>query len=359
MKTIIYNLIVIALIIPNVLVANPKNKYKHTQEKTYNKSYDVNSDATLKVKNSFGNVTLESWNQNTVKIDVVVSVSGNDLDKVKEQLNKISVSFSNTKSLVEAITKIEKSKNSWGWKKGSNISFKINYSIKVPKSNFLDIDNNYGNIQLDATDAPAQITCDYGKVLLGSLNAANNKISIDYCSNSTIEYLNTGSINADYSGITVQKANKVLLNADYNTSVFGTVKELDYSCDYGSLKVGKVATLNGSGDYLGMKIESLEKAMKVNASYGSLKVNEIQKSVNDVQVHSTYGSVSLRYQPGYNFNFELKSGYGGISISDEATLSTKQNKSNSKYYKGYVGNASSKNKIYVTSSYGGISIKAQ
>ena len=316
-------------------------------------------ESTLKVKNTFGNVTIESWDQNKVKIDVIISVSGNNLDKVKEQLKKISVSFSNTSSLVEAITKIEKSKNNWSWKKGNNISFKINYTIKVPKTNLLDITNDYGNIQLDATDAQATINCDYGKIILGKLNASNNKINIDYCSNSTIEYMNSGSINADYSGISVKKAGNIILNADYNTSSFGTVGKLDYNCDYGSLKIDQVGELNGSGDYLSMKIEALEKEMKVDASYGSVKVYDLKKSVKNVNINSTYGSVSLKYNAGYNFNFDIKTGYGSVHVPEDATITTKEIKTTSKYYSGYLGSASSGNSIYIKSSYGGISIYEQ
>lgn len=359
MKTIIYKVMLIMLLVPSLLLANNENKWKHTEEKTYNKEFSVNADATLKVKNTFGNVAIESWNQNKIKIDVLITVSGNDLEKVKEQLKKISVNFTNTSSLVEAITKIEKGKNRWSWKKGNNISFKINYTIKVPKSNLLDIANDYGNIELDATDGQAMINCDYGKIVIGKLNASNNKINIDYCSNSTIEYMNGGNINADYSGITVNKAGNVILNADYNTSSFGTVNKLDYNCDYGSLKVDSAGVINGSGDYLSMKIEALEKEMKVDASYGSLKVNDLKNSVKNVNVNSSYGSVSLKYGSGYNFNFDIKTGYGGISVSDDATLTTKEKKTNSKHYSGYVGSASSGNTIYVKSSYGGVSIKQQ
>ncbi len=83
--------------------------------------------------------------------------------------------------MVSAKTRFEKSSRSWSfWGKSKNTSYKINYTVKMPKSNNVKVNNDYGNILLNEIDGSANINCDYGKITLGDLNNSNNKINIDY-----------------------------------------------------------------------------------------------------------------------------------------------------------------------------------
>ena len=66
---------------------------RYTKEKTIKKEYNVNPDALFKVKNSYGNVTLTSWNENRVEIEVHIKTNGNDEDRVQERLDEIDVEF--------------------------------------------------------------------------------------------------------------------------------------------------------------------------------------------------------------------------------------------------------------------------
>ena len=82
----------------------------------------------------------------------------------------------------------------------------INYTIKLPVKNSVHLNNDYGNIYLDRIDGHAKISCDYGRLEIGELHGRNNQLSFDYTSKSSIGYINSGKIDADYSGFTIDKA---------------------------------------------------------------------------------------------------------------------------------------------------------
>ena len=48
---------------------------------------------------------------------------------------------------------------------------KINYTIKMPVNNSLNLNNDYGAINLNKLDGKATINCDYGKLIIGELNS--------------------------------------------------------------------------------------------------------------------------------------------------------------------------------------------
>ena len=60
----------------------------------------------------------------------------------------------------------------------------INYVIKLPITNSVDLSNDYGGINLEKLEGRATISCDYGKITTKELMAENNVLSFDYTSDS-------------------------------------------------------------------------------------------------------------------------------------------------------------------------------
>ena len=149
----------------------------------------------------------------------------------------------------------------------------INYTVKLPITNSVNLNNDYGSINLDKLEGKATINCDYGKITTKELMAENNMISFDYTSNSYFEYINSGKINADYSGFTVGKTKKLDINADYTKSIIEVAEDVTFNCDYGSINVNKANNITGKGDYLTMRLGDVYKNVIIEADYGSLKID--------------------------------------------------------------------------------------
>ncbi|MDJ0645182.1 MAG: hypothetical protein QNJ57_04280 [Flavobacteriaceae bacterium] len=335
---------------------NLDHKYKYEKSKTIKKEFNVNSDALLKINNRYGNVDVSSWNENRVVIDVNITVSGNNEDKVIKRLEMIDVDFDSSNSLVSAKTVIEKKSSNWkwGWGRKSNVNYKINYKVKVPVTNSVDLMNDYGSIYLNEIKGDAAINCDYGKIEIGELHSTNNRINLDYCSPSVISKMSGGSINSDYSKFTVEEAGNIRLVADYSTSVFEQLNNIDYNCDYGSLKVNNARIVEGNGDYLTARLGSVSQRINIKADYGSFKVTELKPGFESVNLDSEYCGMEIGV-PDAPFDFELKLGYGRFKRDDGKYEISKQIvKSSSKYYDGYHKSKNSGSRITVNSDYGSV-----
>lgn len=257
MKTALLSRALITLFMVPALVlgSNDSNlSGKYTKEKKIHKEFTVNSDAIFKVDNSYGNVDVVTWDENRVVVDVTIITNGNNEEKVQKKLDAISVDFDNSASEVTARTRFnsKKSRSWWSW--GNNkVNMKVNYVVKIPITNNVDLSNDYGNINLDKLEGQAKISCDYGKVTTKELMADNNELSFDYTKHSYFEYIKSGTIKADYSGYTVGKANNLTIVADYSASEVEMAEDVTYNCDYGSLTLHKVNSVSGNGDYLTLK----------------------------------------------------------------------------------------------------------
>ena len=165
-----------------------------------------------------------------------------------------------------------------GWLKSNNqINYQIDYKIKMPITNNVQLYNDYGTISLFELNGKADINCDYGKILIGSLFHTDNRIDINYTTDSEIDLMNGGSINADYSKISVAKAKHITLNADYSQAVFEHIEDLEFNCDYGKIEVGNGNNISGYGDYLTMRFGNVYKKLEVNADYGGYQSRTINE----------------------------------------------------------------------------------
>jgi len=337
-----------------VHTGKPKGKY--TKEKTVKKEFKVNSDALLAVDNSYGNLNITSWNEDRILIEVHIKTSGNNAEKVQRKLDDIHIDFESNSSRVSARTIFDKNDSGWGWNWGrnNNVDMQINYTIKLPIKGRVDLNNDYGSIILDRIDGHAKINCDYGRLDIGELNGRENQLNFDYTSKSTIGYMKSGQISADYSGFTIEKAGDLVISADYTNSEVGRMDNLQYSCDYGKIEIGEAKNVQGNGDYINVQLGTVHGNVDINADYGSLKIDRMASDAGNIQLKTDYTGVKIGYDPEYHFNFEISTSYSGVSGKDDFEINISEEKNTSTYYKGHYGSPNSGNSVSITSDYGGV-----
>ncbi|WP_353778681.1 hypothetical protein [Winogradskyella sp. 3972H.M.0a.05] len=357
--TLLYRLALVLLLIPGLSVANTnpdKWNGKHTKEKTIKKEFNVSSNATFKVDNAYGNLDINTWDENRIVVEVFIKTNGNDEEKVQERLDDIDVKFSASNDWVAAETMFNK-KNSnswWKWSKKNKVKMEINYVVKMPMSNNVNLNNDYGSIDLEKLEGRAEINCDYGKITTQELMAENNKLTFDYTNNCYFEYVNTASINADYSSYTIAKAKDLDINADYTKSTIEIAEDITYNCDYNTMSIGKLNSISGNGDYLSLRLDEVYDDVEVKADYGSIVIGRMGPNAGDISIQSDYAGIKIGYDPGYNFSFEIDLEYAGLKGYEGFQFNKKRVESSSKYYQGYRGNANSGNTVKINSEYGSV-----
>ncbi len=366
MNKIYYKWLCIFLcILPMITATGATNRFinsRYSEEKKIQKEFSVNDDALLKIKNSYGNLTISSWEENTIVFEILIKVQGNDREKVLNKLNTIDVLFKHSTSSVNATTVFENNEKSWWNKLVSNqsdnhLKMEIHYNVKVPITNNVHLSNTYGAIILDKLKGNATVYCDYGQIVIGELLSATNIIDIEYTNNSSIQWIEHGKIKADYSDFSLKKGKTITLNANYTTSKVGSIEKIDYYCDYAQLQIEEAAIIHGHGEYLLTRIGSISDELKIVSDYGSLDIKELKETTQNVTIDTDYTGVQIGYAPIYDFKFLLESNFGGIDLDDNV-VTTKKNETNfKKIYEGYNGTANSTNFIKIQTNYGNILLK--
>lgn len=236
-----------------------KKRYEHFKERNISKTYAASGN-TLNIENSFGNVTVTTWDRNEIKVDIHIEASSNDKDNAERIFNKINVEDSKDGSQVTFKTTFGKDNGNNNCK-NCNSSMQINYTIQIPAGNTLKIENSFGDILLPDYNGAVSLTSKFGSLTTGNLpkpeklwvefgkanlksvsNAdatfkfstvtiedlnGSNKIKMEFCSRSRIRVdndLTSLNLNESYSTVNIKPSSNFSATYHIRTS-FGSVKD--------------------------------------------------------------------------------------------------------------------------------------
>jgi hypothetical protein len=347
MKTILYKILILTLLLPGVVLAGT-GKGKYTKEKKISKAFAVNSNAGTTISNRYGSVYITTWDESRTEIDVTVKVSGNDEDDVIKRLSGINIEFSGTKASVVAKTMIDNFR-------GKNTNLEVNYTVKIPKNGTLGVANQYGAIRLGKIYGDINLSCQYGEVSIDELNGDSNTLKIQYCDNGKINYCKNADITAQYSDFYLTRAGNLHLNSQYSDVSITAVGSLDYKCQYADLNVRAASRLIGSGSYSDLSFGTIDELLNITTSYGDLTISKLGKQVKNVTIVNTYADVRINFDPEIAFDFEITGSYSDVSGLANFKVTEKIEKSSTASYKGYY-RSSGAGRLYIKSQYGDVAL---
>lgn len=359
MKVLLCKLLLVTLLVPGLVHGHNDRSGKHSKEKKISREFQVHPEAHLKIDNSYGNVDISTWDNNTILIEVTIKTNGNDEEKVREKLESIDVEFSQSTAGVRARTRWERENSSW-WSQlftgSSNVTMEINYTIRAPETNSMEISNDYGGIFIDRLLGNARISCDYGRMDIQELHGDQNYLNFDYTRNSHIGFVNQAQINADYSEFEIEEAERLMINADYTTSKIRKVIDLEFQCDYGSMQVDKVQRLTGNGDYLSTRIGRVFGQLDLDLDYGNASIEKIVKGASNLTINSNYAGIRIGYDPTHSFDFDIETRYGNIRGIEDLEIRKRSEQNSRKQLQGFHLENHSGSTIKVRTSYANVQL---
>ena len=343
-----YNILILFILIPFLGFSNDDTFI--SKEKNIKKTYIVNSNAGIDIDNKYGNIIVSTWDENKIDLDITIKVSGGNENWVNERLNSIDVDINALKSMVSAITNIG---NSSLKSRGSSNSFEINYVIKIPKNGTVKLNNKYGNITTLTLESTTDISCKYGKIILGKLNGDSNRIEIGYSQNSSIDYIKSGNIEARYSGIKINESGNLNVDANYTDVSLQEGQNIKCKGNYGSFKFQKINSLVGSSNYVTISIAEVLNNLNIDATYSKINVESMSEKSKNVNINTGYTNIALGYDANYSFDFDINTRYGSIKNDSSLEVLVSEIKSNTKRISGY-NKKKGQNKVIINSSYGNV-----
>lgn len=297
----LFKILIIALLLPIISVANNGKKTgKYTKTKEIHKEFTVRPNTEFIMENLYGNVDIIAWDGDKIIIDSQIIVNGEVEQSVNSALKKIFITFveDKKKNTLNVLTK-----GTGDIKEHREVHFQI----KIPRTNPLNIYNQYGNISIDETNANASLLTNYGNLIAGKLNGQSTKLFFGYSQSSTIDYIKNGYIWGSFSDYKIGDAEELFLeNMHSSNGKINNVKRLKFEdCSYGTLTIDNVSeSINGKGEYLTTIVNnSSGNSLNIKSKYGTIDIKKWSNKSAHFEVSQT--KLSLGYFENTPFNMDL------------------------------------------------------
>lgn len=322
------------------------------------KSYTPASKATeLEISNNFGNITLATWDKNSISVKITLDVEGYDEEESKKILDKIDLKTNETSSLISIKTNL-KSHSSTSFRKKT---FKINYEINMPDGHPLSLSNEFGNIFITDYLGKTTINLEYGNLTAGTIGELNLKHEFG---KGEIEAITKGDFEMDYvDAFTLSKADELELNAEFSKIEIENIKTINFDVEYGKLLIGTVSNYDGSSEFSELGINELYDNFNLNAEYagGTIQLDHVSKDIKSFQLDTEFSKSEIKLEKGANVGFDTKHSFGKLKTNgSNFNFSKKIKDMSDEAYSGTIGNQPDKIKttLKIKTNYGGCTIIA-
>ena len=320
--------------------------------KKINKSFEVSASNLLTLATKYGDVHINSWDKNSIEVEVVITAKKRNESRAMEALEKVSIGFDQSSNEVSIETDISGSMNN---NDGDKLT--IDYVLNVPKSNDLDVRHAYGSMYVGDFGGKVNLKMSYGNMKVGNLSG-ETYIKLAY-GNGEIDKMGNGELYVSYSNLNLENSGDVEISNQYSNIDIEKSGDVSLSNKYGNLSVDDINSLKGNSKYGKVSVSKLHNTLVMEISHGSgINVRWISKDFNWIDIDSSYSSSSLSFEKGFSAELEGLFKYCDLKYDkDDFDFSYVDKGNSSNEYKGKIGNGAGSNaKIKLKSDYGNIRI---
>lgn len=329
MKTRNIQILIVSLLLLSVQMTVKADEFT----KKMSKSFDVDPNATLVLKNKFGLIHCENWEQNKITIDVEITVDASNQEKANRYFEHIDVAISGNSSKVSAITSFDDGL----FKKSKNNNISVDFMIKMPTGVSLEVDHRFGDLVVGTITGNSKIELAYGDMKIQRLEGRNNELDVKF-SEGEIGYVNNAELDLQYSEMEIDEAGSMSAETKFSEFEIGKADVLTLETGYDDDYIGYVRDLDLDAGFSDVEVRKVDERLVAVMDYGELKVKEVSLDFTLVDVYTSYGDANIGIHPDASFKLVATVKMGDFSYPrTKARLSEAELSYTSKKYEGVVG----------------------
>ena len=269
------------------------------KKKTYSKSYAVSSADKISLHNQFGELKINTWDKNEVKVDVTITAEAGTDERAQRLLDAIGIEDGKSGNGVYFKTKIgNNNTNNRG--KGEKQSFSIDYVVYLPATNYLDARNEFGPLMMGDYKGKVYLESKFGSLNTGNLTG-NADVNVEF-GKGDIGGVSNGEVTIKFSQGIVHKVSgdvkAVLEYSGVKLGVENNVKNLDVRNSYTQLFLDVPTNLSANFD--------------ISTSFSDVK-NKTSFPIKKEGDDEDHG-------PKFDFRYHGKAGNGGSTVKVKASF---------------------------------------
>lgn len=303
--------VLILLVILSISAVWETNAQTYEKSRSESRTFKVFDQTSLEIHNKYGNIHLFPWDNDSVKIEIDLSVKANKQSKVDKIFDYISFEFSNSKYYVIARTQFKANKSSF-WSEVSDVAntvfsgnnkTQINYNIFLPASMNIKLENKFGNIYCTDHSGKFEVVLANGDFKANNLSGECN---LDFgFGNAGIGTIDYAKLKLNYGELDIESANTLEFTSKSSTVKIGEVESLKLESKRDKYFIEEVSSISGSSSFSYITINGFSRNLKVESEYGEIKLSGIEFGYNLIDLNTRYTDVYLNISKDFHADLSV------------------------------------------------------
>ncbi len=287
--------------------------YSQTFEKSKSikESFAVLPQATVHISNKYGDVKVLTWEKDSVEISVdIIAVDKKEFN-AQETLDDIEIDFSYSSIYLSIKTTFNNVKSQFktGFNAITNSIFnptnkvKIYYTVYMPSSCDLVIENKYGNVYSGDFNGSIDLNLSNGDYQGNNLES-DSKINISF-GNAFINYINKANISLSYSDMELNNAGKINVESKNSRLRILKSENIILNSTKDKIIIDTSQNISGKSYFTYFNILNVKETFIIKSSYGEINIESINNNFNNIDINSTYTVIRISHSADTFFDLDI------------------------------------------------------
>lgn len=335
-----------------------------TDEKTEVIEYAISKDASVELKNQYGDVEILGWEKDSIRIEATISVSSSNFMDLNKLMDMVEISSRGSMDDVFIATV---------WAAGNNVfkqramdlkklfktdkKLTVDYKIYMPTTCRLTISNRFGNIYLPNYSGALRVDLTHGDVRARILDDIRH-LAVKY-GKASIKEVKNALLKIEFGSLILDKADNLTLRSKSSSIEIIEVNNLAITSRNDDLRIDQVNSLRGESNFSHIRAKQVLEKVNLITHYGDVTLKEINKSITSIQMNGTNTDYDLEFNEDavYRYNV-LMIGKRSLdfNISGGIKLLTQDMIDDENRFKGYQGDEKATVEVDITSKGGYVNL---
>ncbi len=338
-----------------------------TENRQINKRFKVTPETRIEFTNKYGKVELNTWDKDSVVIDIDIRVEDKKLSKVEKSVDQIDFDITDSQNFLIVRTVVggnmsslekefQKFKESVFQSTGN---IEINYTVWLPKTNELKVENKFGDVYIGDYLGDVDIDLSNGNLKSHDFGGKTN-VTLNFA-DATINEIKTGTLNCNYGDVYLKQADKLSITSKSSEFEINKIKELNVESRHDKFRIQQAGSIDAKGSFSNYRINELTDRGILRVEYGDIEIDNVLPDFSSVYIESNSTDIDLYFKETSNFQFEITKTESETSFSPQVKIDnteTLDEKESKVKLTGSFGAKSENAKLYINAVGGEIGIHA-
>ena len=336
-----------------------------TESKQIKKRFKVSPETRIEITNKYGKININTWEKDSVVFDIKIKVEDKKLSRLEKMIGDIDFDFTSSQHFLIVRTKVGEKRSSFE-KEILNIKetvlqsdgkIEIDFTVWMPKTNQLSVENKFGDIYIDDYLGDIEIILSNGNLKAHDFTGKTNlKLSFG---DATINQLKTGRLDCNYSDIYIKKADKLQIISKSSDFEITEINEINTDSRRDKFRIQLIDKLEAKGSFTNYRINEITDNLNLKTEYGDLDIEKVASGFKSVYIESKSTDINLYFSEKSEFGFDITHTKSQtnfclkMDIKKQEVLDEKENKIK---LTGNFGSVAKPTKLFINATGGGINI---